>query len=150
MFFLAGVAGGPGITRQCTVPRGTALFLPIANVECSTVESANSGFHAENAQLARACAASWAAHIPSETLKFSIDGKSVEGLEKYRVQSPYFEFTIPLLNNYLGTRGRTSGWSVSDGYWIMLKPLAPGAHVIHFEANWEASPQDVTYSLNVP
>jgi hypothetical protein len=35
---------------------------------------------------------------------------------------------------------------VSDGYWVAVKPLSPGMHVIHFEGGgW----QNVTYYLTV-
>src|SRR5262245_58733374 len=36
VLFLAGVGGGP--TIDLTIPSGTALFFPIVNVECSSVE----------------------------------------------------------------------------------------------------------------
>lgn len=35
---------------------------------------------------------------------------------------------------------------VSDGFWVMLPPLAPGPHVLHFRAG---TVQDVTYHLTV-
>ncbi len=41
VFFLVG-GGGPNnttVTRTCTVPKGKAIFFPIINVECSTMEN---------------------------------------------------------------------------------------------------------------
>jgi hypothetical protein len=37
---------------------------------------------------------------------------------------------------------------VSDGYWIMLKPLPVGAHTVHFHANLGAT-LDITYHITV-
>jgi hypothetical protein len=44
--------------------------------------------------------------------------------------------------------------SVSDGYWVMLKPLSPGRHDIHFGGTFfEGEPfeftMDITYHVNV-
>jgi hypothetical protein len=49
----------------------------------------------------------------------------------------------------------TAGSSVADGYWLILEPLAPGDHVLHFEATIVAGPgagfsQNVTYTLTIP
>jgi hypothetical protein len=49
------------------------------------------------------------------------------------VQSPFFEFIMPGQDNVLGLPGVTAGSSVADGYWLILEPLAPGDHVLHFE-----------------
>jgi hypothetical protein len=59
---------------------------------------------------------------------------------------------VPPTNNFLGVDGATEGYSVSDGYWVMVKPLSPGTHVIHFEGSWTAAGgavQNVTYYLTV-
>jgi hypothetical protein len=39
---------------------------------------------------------------------------------------------------------------VSDGFWVMLPPLSPGVHVLHFQAGNEPNvTQNVTYNLTV-
>jgi len=152
VFFLAGAASGTA-ARTCTIPAGKALFVPIINVECSTVEPPV--FRGNNAQEARACAASWADGIGASSLKVTIDGRKVLGLGLFRAVSPFYDFIVPPSNNYLGVDGVTSGSSVSDGYWVMVKPLSPGVHVIHFEGAWVSgpalgwAPQNVTYTLTV-
>jgi hypothetical protein len=151
VFFLAG-AGSGSATRTCTIPAGKALFVPIINFECSTVEPGN--FHADNAQQARVCATWWGDGVGIDTLKFTIDGKKVMGLGNFRVQSPFYDFIVPPYNNFLGVDGVTSGSSASDGYWVMVKPLSPGAHVIHFQGAVVSGPgaggsQNVTYNLTV-
>ena len=152
VFFLVGGPVNPTI-RSCTIPAGKAVFAPIGNTECSSVEP--NGFQGRNAQEARKCAASWIDGIDIKSLKFTIDGKKVNGLGDFRVQSPFYYFNmVPPLNNFLGVDGATEGYSVSDGYWVMVAPLSPGQHVIHFEGKWVSGPaagsvQNVTYHLTV-
>ncbi len=151
VFFLAGA--WETVERSCTVPAGKAIFIPLINVECSSVEP--DPFYGPDGQKARACAAVYADGIGLNTLKLTVDGRKLSGLEKYRVQSSYYSFVMPATDNYLGVVGPTSGWSLSDGYWVMLKPLSPGTHVIHFEGAFVSgpgaggSPQNVTYNLTV-
>ncbi len=150
VFFLVGGPVNP-TTRSCTIPAGKVLFAPIINAECSSVEGA--GFQGRNGQEARACAASYADTTNIKHLKFTIDGKRVHGLGNFRVQSPFYYFNMmPSTNNFLGVDGATEGYSVSDGYWVMVRPLSPGTHVIHFEGSWTAGGggvQNVTYNLTV-
>ncbi len=48
----------------------------------------------------------------------------------------------------------TFGSTVSEGYWVMLKPLSPGNHLIHGEGAYTFGSaagfsQNVTYNLIV-
>lgn len=152
VFFLAGAATTDLVTHTCTVPAGKALFFPIINVECSTVEP--TPFHGDNAQELRTCAGAFVDGVGISTLEVTIDRKKVHDLHRFRVQSPLFDFIMPAADNFLGLPGVTSGSSVSDGYWLMLKPLSPGNHVIHFKGAFVSGPgagfsQNVMYNLTV-
>jgi hypothetical protein len=59
-------------------------------------------------------------------------------LEKYRIQSPAFNFTLPE-DNILNLPGNTTTSAVSDGNWVFLKPLSPGRHEISFRGNINSS-----------
>ena len=148
VFFLVGAATTDPVTRTCTVPAGKALFFPIINAECSTVEP--DPFHGDDGQELRTCAGGAMDGVDITTLKVTVDKKKLSGLKSFRVQSPLFDFVMPSSDNFLGLDGVTAGSSVSDGYWIMLKPLSSGKHQIHFEA---AIPNvfslNVTYNLTV-
>jgi hypothetical protein len=131
---------------SCTAPAGAALFFPILNAECSTAE----GNGTTDAEL-RACAVGF---IDSATnLAAEVDGVSIQGLHNtkttiYRAQSPLFTFDLPA-HNILGLRPQSSP-SVSDGVYLMLAPLTPGQHRIHFHGQAPLSPTanfvlDVTY-----
>lgn len=91
------------------------------------------------------------------TLKVKVDGKKVHAGPRLRAQSPVFGFTLPdtnILGVDTSTKGH-SGSSASDGFWVMLKPLKPGKHTIHFEGACLAGgpcsgfTQDVTYEITV-
>jgi hypothetical protein len=151
VFFLVGnFTSNASVTRACTVPAGKAIFLPIINTECSTLEAAP--FFGSNEAALRACAGGFGDAMGISTLEVAVDGKKVKDLGSFRVQSPVFGLTLPA-DNILGVNPGT-GSSVSDGYWLMLKPLARGNHTIHFEGELVSGPAagfavNVTYHLTV-
>ena len=61
-------------------------------------------------------------------LEASVNGIPLTGLEKYRIQCPLFNFTLPE-NNTLGLSPQTTQ-AVSDGNWVFLKPLSVGNHTL--------------------
>jgi hypothetical protein len=151
VFFLNPAFPGMSVTRSCTVSRSQALLVPLALWECSNREAVP--FYGSNPQEMRKCAGIGGDSVGANKLRFMVDGKRVSGLKRIRSQSPCFYFTIPA-DNILGLNGPTSGYSVSDAYVVMLKPLSPGRHVIQFEAGWVSGPlagasAGATYYLTV-
>ena len=65
------------------------------------------------------------------SLQASINGTNISGLEKFRIQSPLFNFTL-LKNNILGLPPQTTS-AVSDGNWVFPKPLPIGNFIISFK-----------------
>ncbi|MBV9179570.1 MAG: hypothetical protein JO327_12115 [Nitrososphaeraceae archaeon] len=123
VWFLAGTTGGSQ-ERTCTIPAGKAILFPIVNNECSTAE-----YPADKTESAlRSCATGFIDH--TTTLQTSVDGINLNNLKQYRIQSPLFNFIFPKDNIYGVAPGPTQ--AVSDGYWILLQPLSPGKHNIHF------------------
>ncbi|MEN8131171.1 MAG: hypothetical protein ABFS45_13465 [Pseudomonadota bacterium] len=149
VFFLAGSWAGV-VERSCTVPAGQALFFPLINTECSSVEGGEGDpwFCATEAEC-RQCAGRNANGFDPASLVVIVDGKRLDDLDQYRQQSAAYTFTLPE-DDILG-EDETAGISVSDGYWVMLKPLSPGEHTIYFygaplDAGWW---QEVTYTITV-
>src|SRR5262249_12972871 len=64
------------LERWSTIPASISLFLPLLNTECSSVETPDSGFHAETGAAQRDCAKYWSDHIVNPF--FVIDGVAVE------------------------------------------------------------------------
>lgn len=136
------------------IPAGTALFFPMMNVECSSLEPEESGFHGDTEAEQAECAKFWADHIVNPVC--IVDGKPAQ---VYRVVSPQFEFNAPSPWIFGATGGE--GTAVGDGYYVMLAPLSVGQHTIevratlHFEAGElgpdpvDALTTDVIWHVNV-
>jgi hypothetical protein len=125
VWFLAGTGGG-AVTRECTIPSDKGILIPIINVECDSAADPASDTEAE----LRACAKADQDTVIAKEV--TIDGINVANLDSYRFQSPLFNLTFPE-NNIAGLPPQTAK-AVSDGYWILLEPLSPGNHEIHFKA----------------
>jgi hypothetical protein len=83
------------VDRHCTIPAGKAILFTILNSECSFAEFPNLKTEVELRQCAKQMQDSVV------RLEARVNGISHGGLEKYRVQSPLFNFTLPE-NNILG------------------------------------------------
>ena len=146
------------VTRTCAIPRSTALLITLLNSECSFAEFKS----LKTEQELRDCAKSM--QDIANGLHASLDGISIPNLEKYRVQTNLFNFTLPE-NNILNLTAQTTQ-SVADGNWLFLKPLPPGIHKLEvkgdingnastteFQGNQFAGPigwnQTTTYILKV-
>ena len=147
--------GGPpcgftGVVRTANVPANTTLFVAVFNTEDSVLEDP------ANSQIAQLAAATQAGMDPA-VVDMEVDGQPIYDLkDKFRVQSPAFVFTLPSppLNVFTaigeGTFAAGSYFpAVGDGYYVMLAPLSPGHHRIHFGGSASGFALDVTYYLNV-
>jgi len=138
--------------RTCTVPPGKALFFPIVNTECSAAEG-----NGTTEQDFRTCANT----IIDGARKISaeLDGQSLKQLsvnQRYRSDSPLFIWTLASRDNVLAATGEpiadgTSSPAVADGVHLMLAPLPPGPHSLHFHGEFPAFnfALDITYYLTV-
>ncbi len=89
-------------------------------------------------------------------LTATIDGHEVADLVDFRVQSPRFAVTIPADNVWKSfgppcdtiKAGRYAP-IVADGWYLLVRPLAHGAHTIHFTGGVPGFRLDITYHLHV-
>jgi hypothetical protein len=124
VWFLGGNFNGLPAERSCTIPAGTAIFLPIITAECSAIEG-----NGTTEEEFSACAKDLIDHVT--TVEASLDGVALKNLTNSRVQSPLFSFTLPPDDVFrLFGKEPNPSPSVSDGFWILLKSLSPGAHTI--------------------
>lgn len=153
VWFLGGTFTAPWAPeihyRNVTVPPGTALFFPIWDAECSTIETPESGFHGNNEAELRACSAGWADRAQAGDfgpLACKVDGVELKNLGAYRAATPLMYFVLPASaadNNIFAvpvTDGQ-SVYSVGDGFYVLLKPLSVGIHTIEF--------QNIHYTITV-
>jgi hypothetical protein len=168
VYFLAGVLSSSPVIRYCTVPAGIPILFPVANAEWSNLEiSANPDEAVLNnpsgADL-RAVLCSNPIPCPpafsrkalpkSSSMTVSLDGVSINFLNLFRFESPTFSFEPPVpVSNYVfysnidSPPGGTP-ISVSDGYWIAIKPLPVGQHTLSFSTTGSPGINNV-YHLNV-
>jgi hypothetical protein len=84
-----------------------------------------------------------------------LDDKPIMGLDRFRVVSAVFPFTGLTKEDAVFPDAVGKIKVVSDGYWIMLKPLPVGTHNLKFKGTVKAADGkklfelDVTYELTV-
>jgi hypothetical protein len=147
VWFLTGAGSGTYV-RTCTIPAGRAILFQPAGNECSYSENPSLKTESE----LRACAISG---DQVNSIHVSIDGRQMQNLQNYIVQTPLFDLKFPEHNISGQAAGPTK--AVSHAYVILLQPLSAGKHELHFDQVTLGSPEtgignfayDITYHLNV-
>jgi hypothetical protein len=121
VWFLVGSGGGKTV-RECTIPEGRAILIPAIAVECSYAE--DQSLRTDNDL--RACATSDQDLVTETTA--TLNGSA---LQIHRVQSAVFNLTFPVDNIFTVPEGPTK--SVSEGFWVFIKPLPPGQYELHVQ-----------------
>lgn len=126
--------------RTCTVPRDKYLFFPLINyvVMPTTKDASCASCCASLAQTAKSIT-----DHPSN-LVLDLDGRRIEGLASYRqITTQCFDMGALAEPKYRIFP------SAANGYYVMLRPLRPGKHVLNFGGMLPAMSQAVTYTLFV-
>jgi len=147
VWFLAGGYGSSTINRQCEIPYGKHVFFPIINMlyypryegstTCDRVKekAALNNDHLLDIYVELDGVAAW---NPASSRMSSSKCFDLLGLipEKYNAPEVF-----P---------------SATDGYWVMLKPLSRGQHILRFQAgygrensNFGQMMQDIEYEIIV-
>ncbi len=150
VWFLAG-SFGDDVTRTVTIPSGKTLFFPIMNqIWINTPQFGDDPWSPEQEVYARGVIAELIDQAMNLTCQ--IDGVEVKKITTYRCTTPAggeYMVTMPE-NNVWGIAAGTYGPAVDDGYWLMVTPLPPGKHTVHFTAaNASGWSLEVTYNLTV-
>jgi len=156
VWFLTGNFLSSGtFTRNCNIPEGKALFIPLVNSWADNVCNATP----LTVDQLRDQAASYV--TPVSNLHASVDGKSFTGLSNYRSKSPVFSYTLPpspdnVIDAAFNVKLPGDCWpsltvkpAVADGYYIMLAPLCKGVHTINFGGTGPNISLNVTYTIKV-
>ena len=134
------------VYRTCRIPAGTALFFPLLNTEFDNLGCLQNT--TLTAKQLRTAARTGIDDVVEGSLSATIDGKRIRGLNRpntrYRAPSPFFSYRLKRDNVTQlvckqprpgGTRPPAvngHGGAVADGIYVMLAPLRPGTHTIHF------------------
>ena len=130
VFFVIGSGGGGD--RTCVVAEGTAIYVVVATVECSTVEAPP--FFGRTEDELRACATADMDLVTDVSAR--VNGVDVANLDTYRTASPLFTLTFPD-NNIFGVEPGVAH-AVSEGYSFVIAPPPPG----RYEITWLVSYPD--------
>jgi hypothetical protein len=155
VWFLAGTFGGK-VVRRCNIPIQRSIFFPVLNDRISFAEDRHLSSEDDLRAYAKADLDN------TKHCVAYIDDIEISDLRKYRLQSDLFEFAFPPdIDEELAS---SHSHAISDGFWVFLKPLCAGYHVIRFfgeklkfdEAdNYEGRGQvpkfqiDVTYHITI-
>lgn len=131
VWFLAGTYGTRRTERTCTVPFGKTLLFPLINYVTFRGEGTK-----ESCMSLAARAAALTNH-PS-ALVLEVDGKRYNELTSHRLATPCFGLV----------QGQPAD-AVSNGYYVALRPLSKGKHVLNFGGILPDMVQAVTYTLTV-
>jgi len=150
VWFLAGANGGLTSPRTGVVPTGKFLFFPMANLINDYPCPPSFGFEPNpDEPLEDFLQRTADEFFPAITDLFAqVDGNSLSNLANYRAMSDMFTFTgDPAATSFDPCIIGKPQNGVAVGYWLLLAPLPPGTHRLHFGAHsWG---QDVTYVLTV-
>jgi hypothetical protein len=131
VWFLAGTYGTRRTERHCKVPAGKTLFFPLINYMTFRPQGSNESC------MGLAKHAATMTDEPS-ALVLEVDGRRYEGLDAHRLKTPCFSLV----------EGQAED-AVADGYYVAVRPLTKGTHVLNFGGVLPTMMQAVTYTILV-
>jgi hypothetical protein len=157
VIFLPGNFGGT-TTRTITVPHGKALLFPIVNV--LWIYSACYEAAEEDEALANGTLEAYINSIidpvlsgADVSLSATLDNVAFNNLRNYRFTSNLYDFEAnpELADCFDPCLGADDLLGLTDGYWLLLKPLSRGQHTLNFQGNVPliGLSLDVTYHITV-
>ena len=140
------LVGEPLVHRGCEVPCGKPILLPLmwaltlAPGDCEPDKMED-------------CAALAANLLETVTIsEVTLDGVPLPCPGDHREVSPVFEVNLPPPapdNNIFSLDEPLTRQAVSDGYWLLLKPLEPGKHTLSIVAGLEGEEYTRHYEITV-
>lgn len=119
----------------CVVAEGTAIWVAVANTECSTLEP--EPLFGRTEDELRACGSEEIDEVTDHQAR--VDGVEVADLDAYRTASPMFTLTLPANNVWELQPG--VGHAVAEGYSFLITPPPPGEYEIAWTARYPADTQ---------
>ena len=154
MWFLAGSFSTEPVVRTCEIPAGKALFFPLINSVYGAFLNDPPDIRTE--EFVRAAASC----TEAAQISVSIDGFEVPQPTRFFTGasgslSPLFNVQLPPGNLFGVDESIVPELVLSpsgeQGYYLFVRPLRPGDHVIHWVASGciPGFTQDITYQLTV-
>jgi hypothetical protein len=143
VWFLAGTFSSGAVTRDCKVPAGTALLIPVINSFYCALAEDPPGQQTEEYVRSQVASVEGGAI----GLSVTVDGRAVRRLT-YE-ESEIFSIVLPA-DNVFGLPAGTLARPCADaGYYTLLPPLSVGEHTIEITGTGPEIAVDVTYELTV-
>lgn len=142
VWFLAGASDLGPVRRSCTIPAGRHLFMPILTSRIDASSRAPVDCDAARRNAAEMVEG-------SVDLFAELDGVSIPDPERLRAGSR------GCFDPFARSGREVAGWDAADGYWLLLRPLAPGSHTLRVsgrEVRADGSTrftQDIVFLLEV-
>lgn len=147
VWFLAPVVRTGTTTRACTIPKGAGIAVLGIGNECSNIEPPPF-FGATEAELRECAAFGYETFFEGATVSIIVDGIVVSDLDRYRMQTPLFSYTLPPDNIYGLPPGEATK-AISDGQIAIVRSLSPGAHTIVTHIDAPFGTIDVVYNVTI-
>jgi len=137
VWFLSGSYSTEKVVRHCRIPAGRHIFFPVVNMML---------WDGPGGQTCSQLQADVKTAVDTvRNLEVEVDGKAIRNLQQYRYATKEC-FNMPDDTDHYA----------SDGYWVLLKPLGSGQHIIHFRGKIgdggktaEDFVQDIEYIIEV-
>jgi hypothetical protein len=139
VWFLAGTNGEFTPHRECVIPAGKYLLVPVINMIYMNHQAGHDPAKTNPCATLQTDAAVNNDHLISAVVM--IDGVLVEDVARYRVRS---DGCFPLTMDVDEASAQSAA---ADGYWLLLKPLPPGRHTISIGANYGAADSSYGHML---
>lgn len=136
VWFLAGTYGTHRTVRLCHVPRNKYLFFALINYLVTRPDDEEVSCASVRRDAARLTDNAMA-------LVVEVDGRRLGNLHAYRQPTKCFNIAERAIPKQFVFP------SAANGYYVMLRPLGPGTHVINFGGTLPSMLQAVTYTLDV-
>jgi hypothetical protein len=142
VWFLAGTDNKQRIERTVKIPAGKSIFFPIVNVLFFNDDDYTEDVMRDTTK---------AIIDDTKVLEVTVDGKPLKNLENFRKGSDLFVVKTPKNGDFIYPVLKKQKYyqSVSDGYWIMLKPLSKGVHTIRIHGKVENTKYQVFNEVGV-
>ncbi|OPY78016.1 MAG: hypothetical protein A4E64_00932 [Syntrophorhabdus sp. PtaU1.Bin058] len=136
VWFLTGSRKSASIKRECQVPEGKIILVPVLNVLAqskSTEQTDCDRLHVSLHQYGSSVT----------DLRIKVDGVPMKGPESFFLGTGCFRLRDAASGN--------TGLAVGTGYWVFIKPLKKGRHEIEFGGRYPADnyAQDIKYVLYI-
>jgi hypothetical protein len=131
VFFMA-YAPSKHPRMHCTVPRGRALLVPLANFFSDDGGAPKTRTAAQLEEVATKVLES------VRDLRLRVDGEEIEGLERYVVRPTHYSYNVPAepnwysCNGYKGVADTVIEPAVLTGYFVVLPPPELGSHELEY------------------